>query len=178
MGSCVGPRFRGDRGFTLVELLIVISIMMILVTITVTQFQTAKRKAADVARKSDLNGVSKALLMYFADYGKFPAASGPGEIMIGGAALEWGGELIDGDYIYMKVLPRENKIGAPPYCYKVDDNTTPKKYALFTMLENTTDSECHMNGEVGAYSCGNAGDVYCFAYVSPNTSLSSDGTLQ
>jgi len=124
------------------------------------------------------NGVSKALLMYFADYGKFPAASGPGEIMIGGAALEWGGEFIDGDYIYMKVLPRENKIGASPYCYKVDDNTNPKKYALFTMLENTVDSECHLSGEVGAYSCGNAGDKYCFSYVSPNTSLSSDGTLQ
>lgn len=169
----MGPRFCGDRGFTLVELLIVMAIMMILVTITVSQFQTAKKKASDVARKSDLNGVAKALQMYFTDYGIFPAANPAGKIMIGGAAIDWGSEFNDGDYIYMKVLPRENKIGAPPYCYKTD--TYKKKYALFTMLESTADKEC-LNP--ATYDCGDGIDSYCFTYVSPNTNLDADGNLQ
>ena len=37
-------------GFTLVELLVVIAIMSILTIISVSQFQTAKKKANDVAR--------------------------------------------------------------------------------------------------------------------------------
>ena len=84
---------------------------MILVTITVSQFQTAKKKANDVARKSDLNGVAKALQMYFTDYGIFPAANPAGKIMIGGAAIDWGSEFNDGGYVYMKILPRKTKLG-------------------------------------------------------------------
>lgn len=162
------------KGFTLVELLIVVSIIGILASITVAQFQTAKKKASDVARKSDLNGVSKALQMYFADYGVFPAANSAGKIVIGGAAINWGAEFDDGGYIYMKVLPKENKTGMPPYFYKTD--ATQKKYALFAMLENTTDSECKMSGSVGLYL--NNSKRYCFAYVSPNTSLDNNGNLQ
>jgi type II secretion system protein G len=156
-------------GFTLIELLIVIAIMMILVTITVSQFQTAKKKASDVARKADLNGVSKALQMYFADYGIFPAANA-GKIDVGDGPIDWGDEFSDKGYVYMKVLPKENKIGATPYCYKTD--LGKKKYALLAQLENSVDSECGGH----AYSC--AGETYCFAYVSPNTSLNNNGDLQ
>jgi len=149
-----------NRGFTLVELLIVIAIMGILSSVTVGQFVTAKKKANDVARKSDLNGVSKALQMYFADYGKMPEVS----------AINWGEEFKDGDYVYMKVLPRENNINPnwPPYCYKTDG----KKYALFAQLENTGDKDC-----TGKYDCGGLVGVYCFSFVSPNTSLKSDGSF-
>ncbi len=160
------------KGFTLVELLIVIAIMAILASITVGQFQTAKKKANDVSRKSDLNGISKAIQMYFADYGVMPTANVDGRIEIKGVPVEWGGEMIDGSYVYMKVVPKENNTKLPVYCYKTD--AALKKYAIFAQLENTEDKEC----EVHSYNCGNAGETYCFSYVSPNTSLSTDGTLQ
>lgn len=155
----------GRQGFTLIELLVVMAIMSILVVISVSQFQTAKRKANDVSRKSDLNGVSKALQMYFADYGVMPNVT-DGKIN----NIDWGGEFIDGSYVYMKILPRENKTSFPDYCYKID--TEKKKYALFAQLENTADKECDGN----SYICND--NTYCFAYVSPNTSLSVEGSLQ
>jgi type II secretion system protein G len=161
------------RGFTLVELLIVIAIMGILTSITVSQFITAKKKANDVARKSDLNGISKALQMYFTDYGKMPAMSvdGKGKIMINSNTLNWGDEFKDGDYVYMIKLPKENNSAMAPYCYKTDSEK--KKYALFAQLENTGDKEC-----VGKYKCGNdIVGIYCFSYVSPNTSLDVNGNL-
>ena len=164
------------QGFTLIELLIVIGIMAILTSISVSQFQTAKKKANDVARKSDLNSVSKALQMYFADYGVMPDASVDGKIIIRGVTLNWGDEFVDNGYVYIKKLPKENTSGMKPYCYKTD--VTKKKYALFAQLENTTDKECGTPVN-NVYQCGSDLSVrYCFAYVSPNTSLSADGTLQ
>lgn len=163
------------KAFTLVELLIVIAIMSILTTITVSQFQTAKRKANDVARKGDLNAVAKAIQMYYADYGKMPSASSDGKIMVGSRVINWGDEFADDSgYVYMKQLPEENKIGMPPYCYKTDANN--KSYALFALLENTQDSQCITGA---TYRCGSdSSKLYCFAYYSPNITLTSDGTIQ
>jgi prepilin-type N-terminal cleavage/methylation domain-containing protein len=160
------------KGFTLIELLVVIAIMSILTVITVSQFQTAKKKANDVARKGDLNAVAKALQMYYADYGKMPDMSDPlgGEIKVGANVIPWGGEFIDGaNFVYMQKLPQENDYPAlPQYCYKTDvDN---KAYALFAMLENTQDSQC-INGAAPTYQCGNPIEKYCFAYYSPNIKL-------
>ncbi|MFZ2153125.1 MAG: prepilin-type N-terminal cleavage/methylation domain-containing protein [Microgenomates group bacterium] len=147
------------RGFTLIELLVVITIISILTIVTVSQFSTAKKKANDVARKGDLNGVSKALQMYFTDYGFFPVKEA--------IDLTTGGTFVDASnppYVYMKKMPVENYLTAYPYCYKVDTAINPKKYGLFAQLENTSDHECS-----GSYSCG--GRTYCYGVVSPNTSL-------
>ena len=164
---------KNNRAFTLIELLVVMSIMGILTVITVSQFQTARKRANDVARKGDLNAVSKALQMYFTDYGEMPEASSDGRIMIDGEEIDWGGEFKDaGGFVYMKKLPRENKTGAPEYCYKRSDDK--KAYALFAMLENTTDSQC-IDGI--SYDCGGKIDTYCFAYYSPNVSINSDGAF-
>lgn len=168
------------RGFTLVELLVVIAIMSILTVITVSQFQTAKRKANDVARKGDLNAVAKALQMYYADYGVMPDMDNinGGQIKVGNVIKAWGHEFNDASgYVYMKTLPVENNKLLPDYCYKTDANK--KVYALFAMLENGVDSQCDRNNDGMAdatYQCG--GKLYCFAYVSPNTSLNSDGSFQ
>ncbi|HPJ17142.1 MAG TPA: prepilin-type N-terminal cleavage/methylation domain-containing protein [Candidatus Woesebacteria bacterium] len=157
------------NGFTLVELLVVISIISILTIITVSQFQTAKRKSNDVQRKGDINSVSKALLTYYNDYNYFPNAV---DGQIEGAI--WGGSFEDTTstpaYVYMKEMPRENYLDVP-YCYQVDDSNSPKKFALFAQLENTEDKEC-----IGSYSCN--GNSYCYAVTSPNTSLNEDGTFK
>lgn len=164
---------KNNRAFTLIELLVVMSIMGILTIITVSQFQTARRRANDVARKGDLNAVSKALQMYYTDYGEMPEASSDGRITIDGGEIDWGGEFKDaGGFIYMKKLPIENKVGVLPYCYK--RSTDKKAYALFAMLENTADSQCLVGN---SYSCGGNIKGYCFAYHSPNVVLDSSGNF-
>lgn len=53
-------------GFTLIELMIVITIITILVTIGVTSFTTSQKKARDSRRKSDVRDIQTALEQYFA----------------------------------------------------------------------------------------------------------------
>ena len=156
---------KGKSGFTLIELMVVITIISLLTIVTVSQFQTAKKKANDVARKGDINAVSKSLQMYFNDYGFFPAVN---QIdLTTGATFEDGS--VSPPYVYMKKLPKENFLAAYPYCYKI--SADGKKYGLFAQLENTEDKEC--KGIVN--TCG--GRNYCYGVVSPNTSLAEMNAL-
>jgi len=161
------------KAFTLVELLVVMSIMAILTIITVSQFRTARKRANDVARKGDLNAVAKALQLYFADYGVMPEATN-GQIKTD-LIRTWGDEFRDiTGYSYMVKLPKENTIVWPQYCYKNEGGTSPKKYALFAKLEVSSDSECDNH----FYNCGSEpAGTYCYANVSPNARLDSSGNL-
>lgn len=171
-------------GFTLIELLVVISIMSILTVITVSQFQTARRKARDVQRKADLNSLSKALQMYYTDYGFFPQSN---PVTIGGGismpGAVWGGtfedQTVSPAYVYMKVLPKENTDSTHPYCYKVSADR--KMMALFGQLENSADVECDRNkdGRVDASDTRACDGVqYCYYITSPNAALDINGDLK
>lgn len=52
-------------GFTLIELLIVIAIISLLSSVVLASLSTAKKKARDVRRQSDLVQISKALEIYY-----------------------------------------------------------------------------------------------------------------
>lgn len=52
---------KTDRGFTLIELMVVVAIMGILVSIAITGFLGAQQKAADKAAQSD--AVNAAILL-------------------------------------------------------------------------------------------------------------------
>lgn len=156
------------NGFTLVELLVVIAIMSILTIIAVSQFQSAKRKSRDVQRKGDISAVSKALLMYYTDYGYFPE-SVDGQIN----EAPWGGTFSDAGYDYLKEMPREN-YGDIPFCYVTDGGTEPTKFGVFSILENTEDMDYNkLSGDGSAYGpfaeCDN--NSYNFAILSPNASM-------
>ena len=87
-------------GFTLVELLIVISIIGILAGIGLASFNSAQAKSRDTKRKTDLQQVGNALELYYNDKGQYPApaADNSGNFMGcgAGAVLEctWGSSLL------------------------------------------------------------------------------------
>ena len=175
-------RIKTKKGFTLVELLVVIAIMGILTVIAVSQFQTAKRKANDVARKSDINSVNKALQMYYADYGEFPPQT-PGEddpVSVDlNILMELGQEFKDNSlpaYTYMKVMPTEKNSAMPPYCYVVTADR--KKFIVLTGLENEGDSDYNRlnGGNPYIFTVCGAANEYNFALMSPNAVI-GDFTL-
>src|SRR3989338_10013359 len=64
-------------GFTLMELLVVISIIAILITVGLTSFSTAQKKARDTKRKSDIKEVQTSLEQYFSICGNnYPTPTG------------------------------------------------------------------------------------------------------
>jgi prepilin-type N-terminal cleavage/methylation domain-containing protein len=78
---CVGEHGRymiNKRGFTIVELLIVIVVIGIIAAIVVIAFNGVQSKARDSQRKSDVAAISKALGLYRADNGPMYTGSGCG----------------------------------------------------------------------------------------------------
>lgn len=72
------------RGFTIVELLIVIVVIAILAVITIVAFNGVQQRARDSRRSSDMANIKRALLIYQANNGGVPktstygSSSGPG----------------------------------------------------------------------------------------------------
>lgn len=53
------------KGFTLLELLVVIGIITILIVFGATSYSTAQKKSRDAKRKSDLKAIQSALEQYY-----------------------------------------------------------------------------------------------------------------
>jgi len=67
------PRLRsGLKGFTLIELLVVIAIIGLLSTLAVVSLNSARSKARDARRTSDIRQLQTGLDMYYNDNGKYP----------------------------------------------------------------------------------------------------------
>lgn len=74
------------RGFTLVELLVVIVVIAILVSIVVVGFANVQKRARDEVRKQDLASLAKALELYNNDNGPMSTSSNCGS---GGNGSGW-----------------------------------------------------------------------------------------
>lgn len=67
---------RNIRGFTIVELLIVIVVIAILAAISVVAYNGIQARANDSRIKSAAGQVEKAIQLYVAEYGSFPVGLG------------------------------------------------------------------------------------------------------
>lgn len=104
----------GKRGFTIVELLIVIVIIAILAAITIVAYNGVQKRARDSKRQSDVNVIVKALELYYADKGSFPNASNytPGSTVINSS---WS-TTADGSWANLQAAlqPYVSKLPTPP----------------------------------------------------------------
>ena len=129
------------RGFTLVELLIVISIIGILSTIVYINWSNAQLKARDNKRKADLQAVSSALVLYYADNKYFIAKPSSGGTPVSGQRIGFNvSELtLLETKNYISDLPEDplNQIGAEKACKYLylqnnDDGIKPQQYKLLS----------------------------------------------
>lgn len=66
---------RGERGFTLIELMIVVAIIAILAGILIPNFVNARAQAQTAACESNLRSIATALELYYADNQVYPTAA-------------------------------------------------------------------------------------------------------
>jgi general secretion pathway protein G len=64
---------KGSRGFTLIEMLIVIVVIAILALIVIPRLLGAGRKAKEATLKGDLHSLRNAIQQFEADLGDYPA---------------------------------------------------------------------------------------------------------
>ena len=121
------------KGFTLIELLVVIAIIGLLSTLAVVALGSARQKARDAKRVSDLKQVQTALELYYTDKNAYPAGAG---LVLGAAAVA----CLDGTGfttvalcakpIYMGLVPKD-PMAAQAYTYTLGADT----YAVTATLE-------------------------------------------
>ena len=134
------------KGFTVVELLIVVVVIGILASITIVAFNGIQQRARDVARTSDIVAVQKALEIYRADNGTYPsvATDNSGRNLADLAPL-----LVP---IYIAKIPNDPKSGSMNYQY-VRGTEASGAYGIRISYENIT--PCHKgvkNAGIGWWS--------------------------
>lgn len=162
------------KGFTLVELLVVMAILGVLVAIVAGNFRSAQLRGRDAQRKSDLKQLSEALELFYADYGRYPSDSSGRMSACSynpatqtGSVCDWGqDEMTDGRTVYFKTMPVDPSTDAF-YRYRVVAGSNNQKFQLFAHLENTLDQDITTT----SYNCGTVGNCN-FALTSPNTNAS------
>lgn len=124
-------------GFTLVELLVSISIVAILMALTAVALQGARTSARDGTRKTDLENIRSALEVYRSDCGTYPATLTFGGTLTGGEAACTGNT-------YMSRVPQDPISSRYSYSY----SSTGSTYTLCAYLEGGSGSV------TGCGSCG------------------------
>jgi general secretion pathway protein G len=72
--SGLGTRGRRESGWTLIELLIVISLIMVLASMGLVQYRNSVTAAREAVLKDDLFKLRDAIDQYYADKGEYPAS--------------------------------------------------------------------------------------------------------
>ena len=160
---------RDFRGFTLVELLVVIGIIAVLSTILLLQFGTARAKARDVKRIGDVNQIRTAVEQYFDDSGSYPAEG------LATAAIT--------KYFSSSKVPLDPLTGKN-YFYAWYPATNPTKYQIRAELESKNanalgsdsdiNSSSNWSGEFGDYSVVATENCATYAGVSGTTDTTID----
>lgn len=171
------PMKTRNSGFTLVELLVVMSILGVLMTIAGITFRSSQLKGHDAQRKSELKEVVNALELFYGDYNQYPASVG-GKIAAcpynpathTGSPCQWGeSAFTDGVTTYHKTIPADPSRGQE-YNYQNPASEGQQAYQLFAALENLQDPACigeDCKNPPVSHDCGT--EACNFAITSSNT---------
>jgi len=139
-------RLPRPKGFTLIELLVVVSLIGILATLILANLNSARERARDAQRKSDLRNINTALRLYYNDFGGYPANSASGEIMgcgsSGTSTCSWSGPWQTTATTYMSILPGD-PVSSQAYVYTRLDQDT---FTIQACLENPSDEDGQEEG--------------------------------
>jgi prepilin-type N-terminal cleavage/methylation domain-containing protein len=143
---------QNRKGFTLVELLVVISIIAVIIGVSMSNLLGARGRARYAARKSNLMEMKNALRLYYNDYQSYPTANADAPFLNGcgvpdasthvptalcpaGCSNEFSaGSDCASAIVYMKRLPRAA-------------NGTDYSFQYFNSADGSTDDFCLTTGQ-------------------------------
>ncbi|MCX7997233.1 MAG: prepilin-type N-terminal cleavage/methylation domain-containing protein [Patescibacteria group bacterium] len=116
-----------SKGFTLIEILIALSIVAILIALPVVAYSNFSRQARDTQRKNDLNKLQGALEQYRANEGRYPEQANWLQTLVSGGYLS---EIVKDSY-----EGREAGDTGLFYGYEYLLSEDGQSYSLRTLLE-------------------------------------------
>jgi len=143
-----------NRGFTLIELLVVVAIIGILSSVVFASLNTARGKARDAVRLSDMHTLQNALALYMSNNGTYPNSN-----YLGCGGWETTGSDSTGNFVAALTASKDLPIGLK------DSNTS---------LENTCGNYAYYFYSPGDYGCSaSRGGYYVIGIRSTDTSGSA-----
>lgn len=148
------------KGFTLIEILIVVAIIAILAGAVLVGFGPAQRQGRDARRVQDLQRVQGALELYYNKCGHYPGDSSCGRV----AVANWAGlsTVITGSSLGInQALPNDPSSGAT-YSYGADGNFA--SYVLGAALEDANNPALNQSYKTSEYGVTCSGSNYCIKF--------------
>lgn len=158
---------KHKTGFTLIELLVVIGIIAMLIAIAIPNYLSARQRASDSRKKSDMTQLKNALRLYYNDYNAYPLAfTGGGKVNSVRGCGAAGNENCDGtlctsadfaaggtgcENIYMKRFPVD--LGSSLYYYR-SGSPTGEDFCLRAVLDNKSDPDLATSQARCSTACG------------------------
>lgn len=143
------PAVKLLRAFTLVEILVTVSIIGLLLTFSFAGLQGARSSARDSQRKSDIEDLRSALEIYRADCGSYPAAVSFGSQLTGTGV---GNCVLDN--VYMSKVPQDPQNSSKSLVYEYVQSGLG--YTVCSSLEHPSSTPFPCAG-VADKKCGTTG---------------------
>ena len=135
---------RGKKGFTLVELLVVISIIGVLATLVLLQLGQARSRSRDTKRIADMNQLRSAVELYFEDNnGSYPA------VVFGSGAEDLSDYIVRTPCDPLRACVDDSLQG---YGYAV--STTRRSFMIWAYLENSAAGALNGDADIDGSAAG------------------------
>ena len=141
------PYYYKDEGFSMIELMVVISIVAILIALGSVSYTTAQKKARDSSRRSEILSIRDGFEQYFSEIGSYDADAGCATVI---AEVS----------IFPAGAPAESKPGWDAYYYAC----TLNDFTVCAHLESDTGNS-DMGTSPAVPSFDNSGDEEWFCMV-------------
>lgn len=171
-----------NKGFTLIEILVTLSIIGFLATIVIFSSASTLRRGRDAQRKSDLKNIADALELFYNDHGVYPpslfgelisACPYDPSVPVNSNNCTWGTGVMSDDNggVFMTQVPKD-PTNESRYIYQV--SPARDRYKVFAYLENPEDPNFDPTIEESlGIDCATTGTGYpCnIGVTSPNTPI-------
>jgi len=144
-------------GFTLVELLVVISIIGLMSSLAVVSLNSARVKARDALRKADMSQMRTALNLYYMDHNAYPACGEYNESAADYGATADDTASVGGSWCYIYTLKASLTSGSRPILQEMPVDPKNKDNTKATC----TDCETY----IYRYATDSTGSIYAIAYT-------------
>ncbi len=152
------------RGFTLIEILIVVAIIAILASVVLIGLGPVQRQGRDARRISDLQQVQNGLELYYAKCGYYPGGAQPTSPCSAFRQISTWDDVktaLTGSTIGIQILPNDPTAGKN-YIYATDANGT--SYVLGASLEDVNNSALQSSPRGNIFGVNCAPPVYCIVF--------------
>jgi prepilin-type N-terminal cleavage/methylation domain-containing protein len=141
---------KRKNGFSLIELLVVATIIIVLTTIGIITFQNAGRNARDSKRKTDLETVRQALVLYRSDNTSYPTG-------VAGANYSAMTSTLGAASYLSQPYPQDPKTGTSGFAYTY---TNANAGATFCLCASTMENAANASNPTGCLVVGGT-SAYC-----------------